>query len=122
MLALENHWGLARTAEGLLRITNAIQSPWLGVLMDTGNFLTAPYKTADYAQLAMLAPKAVFVQAKTYPGGGEWYTLEIDYKRIAQMLGDVNYRGYVSLEMEGKDNPDTAVPKSIAMLRKAFNG
>jgi len=121
MLALENHWGLARTAEGLLRITSAIPSPWLGVLMDTGNFLTAPYKTADYAQLAMLAPKAVFVQAKTYPGGGEWYTLEINYKRIAHMLGDVNYRGYVSLEMEGKENPDTAVPKSIAMLRKAFN-
>ena len=38
MLALENHWGLARTPEGLLRILNAIKSPWLGALMDTGNF------------------------------------------------------------------------------------
>ena len=43
MLALENHWGLARTPEGLLRILNAIQSPWLGALMDTGNFLEDPY-------------------------------------------------------------------------------
>lgn len=120
MLALENHWGLARTADGLLRIADAIQSPWLGVLMDTGNFLTAPYKTADYESLARIAPKAVFVQAKTYPGGGEWYTLDIDYRRIAEMLAAVNYQGYVSLEMEGKENPDTAVPKSIAMLRKAF--
>jgi len=120
MLALENHWGLARTADGLLRIVNAIKSPWLGVLMDTGNFLTAPYKTADYDQLAQITQKAVFVQAKTYPGGGEWYTLDIDYGRIARMLAEANYRGYVSLEMEGKENPDTAVPKSIAMLRKAF--
>ena len=120
LLALENHWGLARTADGLLRIVNAIKSPWLGVLMDTGNFLTAPYVTADYEQLRQIAPKAVFVQAKTYPGGGEWYSLEMDYPRIARMLAEVNYRGYVSLEMEGKENPDTAVPKSIAWLREAF--
>ena len=43
MLALENHWGLTRTPEGLLRIVNAIDSPWLGLLMDTGNFLEDPY-------------------------------------------------------------------------------
>jgi len=121
MLALENHWGLARTADGLLRIANAIPSPWLGVLMDTGNFLTAPYKTADYESLERIAPKAVFVQAKTYPGGGEWYTLDMDYRRIARILAGVNYRGYVSLEMEGKESPDTAVPKSLAMLRQAFD-
>jgi len=83
--------------------------------MDTGNFLEDPYP-----KLKMIAPKTVFVQAKTYPGGGEWYTLDLDYQRIAKILGDVNYAGYVSLEMEGKENPDTAVPKSIAMLRKAF--
>jgi L-ribulose-5-phosphate 3-epimerase len=39
VLALENHWGLTRTPEGLLRIANAIDSPWLAVMMDTGNFL-----------------------------------------------------------------------------------
>ncbi len=120
MLALENHWGLARTADGLLRILDAVKSPWLGALMDTGNFLTAPYVDADYKQLAQLAPRAVFVQAKTYPGGGEWYTLKIDYDRIARMLAAANYRGYISLEMEGKEAPDIAVPKSIALLRKAF--
>jgi sugar phosphate isomerase/epimerase len=120
MLALENHWGLARTAEGLLRIVHAIRSPWLGVLMDTGNFLTAPYKTADYEQLRAIAPKTVFVQAKTYPGGGEWYSLDIDYRRVARLLGEVNYRGWVSLEMEGKEDPATAVPRSVAELRRAF--
>jgi sugar phosphate isomerase/epimerase len=104
----------------LLRILDAIKSPWLGALMDTGNFLTPPYEEADYAQLARLAPRAVFVQAKTYPGGGEWYTLKIDYHRIARMLAEVNYRSYVSLEMEGKEDPDIAVPKSIALLREAF--
>jgi sugar phosphate isomerase/epimerase len=115
VLALENHWGLTRTPEGLLRILDAIKSPWLGALMDTGNFMEDPYD-----RLAQIAPRTVFVQAKTYFGGGEWYTLDLDYKRIAQILADAGYGGYVSLEFEGKESPDTAVPKSLAVLREAF--
>jgi sugar phosphate isomerase/epimerase len=115
-MALENHWGLARTAKGLLRIAKAFdKSPWLGVLMDTGNFLDDIYE-----QLEIIASRTTFVQAKTYYGGGEWYSLDLDYQRIAKMLRKVNYRGYVSIEFEGKENPQTAVPKSVAMMRKAF--
>lgn len=117
VLALENHWGLARTPEGLLRILNSISSPWLGGLMDTGNFLEEPYP-----KLAMIAPKTVYVQAKTYYGGGEWYSLDLDYGRIAKILSDVGYPGWIALEMEGKENPDTAVPKSLKTLRQAFGG
>lgn len=115
VLALENHWGLARTPEGLLHILNAINSPWLGGLMDTGNFLEDPYE-----KLQQMASKTVYVQAKTYFGAGEWYTLDLDYNRIAQILASVNYAGYVTLEMEGKENAETAVPKSLALLRNAF--
>ena len=100
-----------------MRIVNAVKSPWLGVLMDTGNFLEDPYP-----KLEKIASQAVFVQAKTYYGGGEWYTLDLDYRRVAKILADVNYRGYVSLEFEGKEAAETGVAKSIEMLRKAFNG
>lgn len=117
LLALENHWGLTSSPAGLLRIVNAIDSPWLGVLMDTGNFLEDPY-----AKLAQIAPRTVFVQAKTYFGDGEWYTLELDYPRIARLLADAGYTGYISLEMEGKEPAATAVPKSLAQLRAAFAG
>lgn len=115
MLALENHWGLSRTPEGQLRILNSITSPWLGALMDTGNFLEDPYD-----KLQAIAPRTIFVQAKSYDGGGEFYTLDLNYKRIARILAQANYTGYVSLEFEGKENPDVAVPRNIKMLRKAF--
>jgi sugar phosphate isomerase/epimerase len=114
-LALENHWGLGRTPEGVLRIVNAVNSPWLQVLMDTGNFLEDPYD-----KLEMIAPKTAYVQAKTYFGGGLWYTLDLDYDRIAAILRKADYSGYISLEFEGKEDPHTAVPKSLALLRKAF--
>ena len=116
VLALENHWGLTRTPEGLLRIVNAIDSPWLGVLMDTGNFLEDPYN-----KLEQIATQTVFVQAKTYYGGGEWYTLDLDYPRIAQILKKANYQGYISLEFEGKEDANTGVPKSLELLRQAFS-
>lgn len=115
VLALENHWGLTTRPENVLRIWKAVNSPWLGVNMDTGNYSGDPYPGIE-----LLAPHATIVQAKTYYGGGEWYTLDLDYKRIAAILRQAGFKGYVSLEMEGKEPPETAVPKSYQVLREAF--
>ena len=115
MMGLENHWGLGLTPQGVLRIVDALASPWLQVTMDTGNFLENPYQ-----RLRQLAAKTVFVQAKTYFGGGVWYTLDLDYGQIASILRKVDYRGYISLEFEGQQDPKLAVPASLKLLRKAF--
>jgi sugar phosphate isomerase/epimerase len=115
-MGLENHWGLGRTAKGVLRIVDAINSPWLKVTLDTGNFLENMYD-----QMIALAPHAVLVQAKTYFGEGEWYTLDIDYDRVNRILRDAKFRGYVSLEFEGKEDAATGVPKSLELLRRAFS-
>lgn len=115
VLGLENHWGLGRTAEGVMRIVEAIDSPWLRVTLDTGNFLDD-----IEPQLERIAPAACLVQAKTYEGGGKWYTLDIDYATVAEILRNVRYQGWVSLEFEGKADPAVAVPRSLAMLKEAF--
>lgn len=117
VLGLENHWGLGRTAEGVQRIVDAIDSPWLQVTLDTGNFLEDPYDRLD-----MLADRAILMQAKTYYGGGKWYSLDLDYNRIADIMKKHNYQGYVSLEFEGNEDAETAVPKSLALLQDAFGG
>lgn len=115
VLGLENHWGLGRTAAGVKRIVDAIDSPWLMVTLDTGNFLE------DYfPQLEMLADQAILMQAKTYYGGGKWYTLDLDYARIGNTMREAEYKGYVSLEFEGKAPAGTAVPESLALLREHF--
>ncbi len=115
VLGLENHWGLGRTPEGVMRIVRRIKSPWLKVTMDTGNFFEDPYD-----KLEKLADETVLVQAKTYYGGGRWYSVDLDYARIAAMLRKHDYHGYVSLEFEGDEDAATAVPKSLALLRKHF--
>lgn len=116
IMGLENHWGLGRTPEGVKRVVDAVNSPWLKVTLDTGNFLENPYD-----RIQQLAAETVLLQAKTYHGGGVWYTLDLDYPRIAKIMKDAGFKGYVSLEFEGKEDPLTAIPKSLLTLRAAFS-
>jgi L-ribulose-5-phosphate 3-epimerase len=115
-LMIENHWGISLKSENLLRIVDGVNSPWLGINLDIGNFPGDPYP-----EIEKLAPRAAIVHFKTYFGGGEYYTLNLDYKRIAGILRRANFKGYVSLEMEGKEPPATAVPKSLEAMRAAFS-
>ncbi|MCK5067253.1 MAG: sugar phosphate isomerase/epimerase [Bacteroidales bacterium] len=115
VLGLENHWGLGRTPEGVMRIVETIDSPWLKVTLDTGNFLEDPYDKLD-----QLAPDTFLMQAKTYYGGGKWYTLELDYPRIGEIMRKHNYKGYISVEFEGNADPMEALPKSLEVMRDAF--
>ena len=114
-MGLENHWGLGRTPEGVKRIVEGVNSPWLRATCDIGNFLEEPYD-----KIEMIAPLATMVHFKTYFGGGLWYTLDLDYARIANILRKANYYGYLSLEFEGHENPLTGIPKSMEVIRKAF--
>lgn len=118
ILAIENHWGLSSNIDYLERIYMALKdSPAMGLNLDTGNYVGNPYP-----QFERLIKYANIIQAKTYYGGGHYYDLDLDYDRIAQIARKHGFKGYVSLEMEGKESAETAVPKSLALLRKAFNG
>ena len=115
VMGLENHWGLGVTPEGINRVVDAVNSEWLQVTLDTGNFLEDPYE-----RLSQLADRTVLMQCKTYFGGGRWYTLDLDYARIAGIMKTAGFKGYVSLEYEGKEDPLTAIPKSLQVLRSHF--
>jgi L-ribulose-5-phosphate 3-epimerase len=116
-LVLENHWGFTGTAAGVLRILEDVPSPWLRVALDTGNF---NFRPEPYAEMAALAPHAAMVHAKTYHGGGIFYTAELDYPRIFGLLRAAGYQGWISLEFEGREHPDTGIPRSLELLRGAM--
>ena len=115
MLMLENHWGMSMKTANLLRIVESVNSPWLGINLDIGNFPGDPYP-----EIEKIAPHAAYVHFKTYFGGGEYYTLNLDYRRIARILRQARFTGFVSLEMEGKEAPRTAVARSLDLMRNAF--
>ncbi len=115
-LAIENHGYLTGTAEDVMKIVDGTNHEWLGVNLDTGNFTSAPY-----ANMEALVPHAINVQVKvelrTEDGKGRE---PADFGRIIRILHNANYRGYVALEYEAKDDPMTAVPKYLQQLREAI--
>lgn len=117
MLLLENHWGLTTFANDMAYLLETLDSPWLRAILDMGNFL---FEDDMYAAMERIAPHIWLAHAKTYHGGGTWYTLDLDYARIFRTLLNAGFTGYVSIEMEGAEAAETAMPQSVAMLQEAW--
>ena len=115
-LALENHGGLTAKADDMLELVRAVQSPWFGVNLDTGNFHSDDIE----GDLAKLAPYAVNVQVKVVVSGPDGAKRPMDFDRLAGLLATAGYRGYVVLEYEEDEDPRLACPRYLDAMRKAF--
>lgn len=118
MLGLENHGGPTATPDGLLAIVKAVDSPWLGINLDSGNFHTAD----PYGDFARCAPYAVNVQVKAVMKAKDAAAVATDYARIVGILREAKYQGYVTLEYEEAEDPWTAIPREWAKLTAAIAG
>jgi sugar phosphate isomerase/epimerase len=116
-LALENHGGPTATADGLLALVRAVDSRWFGVNLDTGNFHTEDI----YGDLARVAPYAINVQVKASISGPDGKKQPTDYVRLAKILCDATYRGYVVLEFEDPGDPRELCRTHLDQLRAAFD-
>ena len=93
-----------------------MKSPWFGVNLDSGNF----HSDDPYAELAKIAPYALNAQIKVVMSGPEKKKEPADFKRLAKILRDAHYRGYVVLEYEEAGDPREESEKYLAQLREAF--
>ncbi|MBC8232124.1 hypothetical protein H8E77_21470, partial [bacterium] len=91
-----------------------------------GNFVGRG-EEEGYKSIEMVVPHAVFVHAKLYDIGFKESCTHIppclaektlDFQRIIDMFLKVGYSGYMSIEYEGRENPVTAVPKCVKVLRQ----
>lgn len=118
-LGLENHGGIVTEPQDLLEIVQAVKCPWIGINLDTGNFHTAD----PYADLARCAPYAVNVQVKVeIQSRGQKEKQPADLKRLAKILREANYQGFVALEYEARPDPWQAIPGLLRELGEALAG
>lgn len=117
-LGLENHGGIVAEPDDLLDIVRAIDNPWFGVNLDTGNFHT----TDPYADLARCLPYAVNVQVKVEMQPKGQPQGPADLERLGKMLRDGGYQGFVALEYEAAEDPWEAVPRFLDRLRPLLAG
>ncbi len=115
-LGIENHDAIG-SAEHLLKLLKQVNSRWLGVNLDSGNFRTEnPYD--DFAQIA---PYAVNVQMKTEIHRlGAKESEPADLPRKVKILRDAHYQGFIALEFEAKGNPYDAVPPVLKQMKELF--
>jgi sugar phosphate isomerase/epimerase len=135
-MAVENH--IDFTADEMLSLLTNVNSRWLGINFDTGNFLRLlddPIKG-----MAKLAPyvyathiKDLKVQRGVAPD--EWYFFSctpvgdglVDNSRLVQLLADAGYDGLLAMEIDflhpdyGNDE-DQAVARSVAELNRLVAG
>jgi sugar phosphate isomerase/epimerase len=113
ILGLENHGGITGRAESIVKIVKTVDSPWVGINLDAGNF-----RKQSYEQIGMCLPYAVNVHLKTDIAGEDGKKTASDWDRILKMLAGAGYNGYVALEYEAKESAETAVPALIARLKQ----
>jgi len=121
IIALENHGGITSTAEQTISILKSVggsylEERWLGTNLDLGNYRGDPYR-----EIEMAAPYAVTTHAKTdvyvEGAGGQ----DADYERIVRILDKAGYRGCLSIEYEGAEDPMTAVPEFVKYLKECIS-
>jgi sugar phosphate isomerase/epimerase len=113
-LGLENHDSIGSAAT-LIPMVKAVNSPWIGINLDSGNFRTAdPYQ--DFAECV---PYALNVQFKVeiHAGGGNQ---PADMKRFTKILRDGGYQGWIALEYEAKEDSAVAVPRYLQEMKALF--
>lgn len=122
ILGVEDDGGLTTTAEPTVAIVKQADSPWAGLNLDTGNF-----PRNGYAQVALCIPYAVNVHFKEriagenvpVPKEGEKPIKEkADWDRLLSMFVQGGYKGFVSIEYENTEDPDSAVPRLAADLKR----
>lgn len=113
VLGVENHDGngLVVTADEVERCLREVGSPWLRLNLDTGNY-------EGLASIERTLPHAVKVHAKFYDVDDEGRDRRLDWERIMATLKRDGYRGFLSIEYEGAEDPRTALPRAVAYLRK----
>jgi sugar phosphate isomerase/epimerase len=106
-----NHGGFVQTADDVLAILDAVSSPALALLLDTGNYLDG------LASIRRTAGLARHVHAKFRQVGPDGRDRLVDHEAVVDELRLAGYQGCLSVEYEGEEGPETAVPRAVAHLR-----
>jgi len=111
-LGIEDHAGLTQNADTLLEILRRVNSPYAGVNLDITHFIPTPAQDG-YAQIEACIPHATMTHIRDHFDDGT----PIDLDRVWQLFAGHGYKGFMSLEYEGREDAMTAVPKQVAQIK-----
>lgn len=131
-LAVENH--IDYTADECVELLDRVDSPYLGLNLDTGNFLRLLDDPVDGAK--KLADRVYATHIKDLKpvkgvNAAEWYFFSsapvgdglVDNQKLAQILYDASYQGFLAVETDSlhpdyENQEHAAVAQSVKVLKE----
>jgi sugar phosphate isomerase/epimerase len=110
VLGIETHGGLSIKAANIVEILRRVDSPYAGCNLDISNFHENPYE-----QIERCIPYATHTHIREFYGENK---IRLDLDRIWQMFAKGGYKGYMSAEYEGAEDPITGVPKLMGKIKE----
>jgi sugar phosphate isomerase/epimerase len=112
MLGIEDHSGITQSADVCLEIMHRVNSPYVGINLDITHFV--PTATSDaYAQIAGCIPYTTNTHIREKFDDGS----PIDLDRVWKLFATAGFKGFMSAEYEGEEDPATGVPKLVEKIR-----
>ncbi len=109
ILGIESHGGITSKAANIVAILKKVDSPFAGCNLDISNFQENPYE-----QIETCLPFATHAHIRDFYGEAR---KPLDLDRVWQLFVKAGYRGYMSAEYEGAEDPMTGVPKLIDKIK-----
>jgi sugar phosphate isomerase/epimerase len=118
IVGLQNHGDFLKTGDHILDMVKRVDHPWLGVILDTGNFPADPY-----TDIEKVMPHTVNFQIKESPLGKD-SDEPLDLDRFVRIVCDAGYRGFLPIETLPKTgklyDPVATVSRFHAQVSAAF--
>jgi sugar phosphate isomerase/epimerase len=112
---VENHGGNSSIARWLVEIMKAVNKPNIGTLPDLGNF----YEYDRYQGVKEMMPYAKGVSGKTHDFDQDGNETQIDYPKMAKIIADSGFKGYIDVEYEGgRLSEDEGIKATKALLER----
>lgn len=119
IVGVQNHGDMLKTADETIEVIKAVDSPWVGVIVDTGNFSGKD----PYREIEKVIPYAVNFQLKESPFGTN-STIRMDLPRLMKIINQSGYKGYLpieTLQLQGREyNPETLIPLFLKEVNDAI--
>ncbi|MBS1600442.1 MAG: sugar phosphate isomerase/epimerase [Bacteroidetes bacterium] len=115
IIGLQNHNDFIQTAEQVNKMIEAINSPWLGLILDTGS-----YRVLDpYEEIARSVKHVVNwqIKEKVFLNGAE---KETDLNKLMTIIKSSGYKGYLPIEILGEGDPKARATAMFGKLKKAL--
>jgi sugar phosphate isomerase/epimerase len=112
-LGIESHHGITARAATILEVIHAVDSPYAGINLDISNF-EATTDEDMYSDIQACLPFATHAHIR------DVFTTTkrpIDLDRVWRLFAQSGYKGYMSAEYEGEEDPMTGVPKLMDKIK-----